>query len=88
MVLAEEKNLGLFNDVAGILDQSFALGGKLVRGLGQGTGCEEAVESNVNLFVLRIEKLVLVWNEGAEMLMVDLRMGPCHFGRLEDGQRR
>lgn len=58
LVLAEKKDLGLFNDVAGILDQSFALGRKLVGRVGQGTRCEEAVESNVDLFVLREEKLV------------------------------
>lgn len=27
------------------------------------------------------------WHAGMEGLMDDLQMGPCHFGRLEEGQR-
>jgi hypothetical protein len=42
----------LFDDVLNIVDKSLALGGKFVGRLGQRTGCEEAVESDVDLFVL------------------------------------
>jgi hypothetical protein len=68
LILAEKKDLGLFNDGAGILDQSFALGRKLVGRVGQGARCEEAVESNIDLFVLRDEKSAIEWirrNRGA-----------------------
>lgn len=36
-VLAKKKDLGLFDNIAGILDQNFALSRKLVGRFGQGT---------------------------------------------------
>ena len=86
LVLAEEEDLGLFNDVASILNQNLSFGRKLVGWACQGFRSEEAVESNVDLFVLR-DGDISGWNRRRGDLD-DLRMAPCHFGRLFDSQRR
>ena len=52
MVLAEKEDFGLLDDVPEILDKTLTLDGKFVGRFGQRARCEEAVESDVDLFVL------------------------------------
>lgn len=68
----------MLDDVTEIRYQRLTLGGKLLRWVGDGTRLEKAVERNIDLLVLHCT----VSFASQDWRMGDLRMGPCHFGRL------
>ena len=85
MIFAQKEDLGFFHDLSGILNQTLSLRGKLSWWIRQGARSEEAVESNVDLFVLRqvdVNRCIDAKDSRGES---NLRMGLCHLKMLDDG---
>jgi len=60
LVLRKEEVFGLLDNVAGISNQTFALGGESCVGTGESLGGKEAVERDVDLLILCSAILALV----------------------------
>ena len=52
LVLGQQEVLGLGDDFAEVFYKGLALGGQLVCGRREGLGCQEAVQSNIDLGIL------------------------------------
>lgn len=57
LVLGQQELLGLGDNFAKVFYKSLALGGELVRGFREGLGCQEAVQSNIDLGILAQNRL-------------------------------